>query len=190
MIEESEYKMFRSIEGVFGDKVFGIKILVAGADMPDMHDMDDPHGKLIYRAGSKAIDGIQAELLAYSKFLDPKTAIAAKKEREELLALFTQPIYVEEIPNGYCSDYCCRHLPWFIVTTTLGRIKIGWRKRVIEIDWSDSKSDVNGEKDFSKDNVTKGRKDIHAWSLKDAQRYLNIILGLAPKESEPEEGAL
>lgn len=48
----------------------------------------------------------------------------------------------EEIPNEYCGriseDHCgiCVNRPWLLVKTPLGHIKVGWRKRVIEMDYS------------------------------------------------------
>ena len=86
------------------------------------------------------------------------------------------PIYIEEIPNGYCNRACCRHLPWFIVTTTVGRIKIGWRKRVIEIDWSDTKGTAEAETLFAAEDVTKGTRYIHAWSVEKAKSYVAAIM--------------
>ena len=64
-------------------------------------------------------------------------------------------IFVEEIPNGYCNEPCCSRLPWFIVTTPVGHIKIGWRKRVINIDWTNTLQKKNGHELFPNEDVTK-----------------------------------
>lgn len=110
--------------------------------------------------------------------LSPESAEQAKTEKEGILLLFgDRSIFVEEIPNGYCSDYCCEHLPWFIVTTNKGRIKIGWRKRVINIDWSDSiVLTSKAEELFPNENVTKGDYYIHAWGYEKAKEYIDILL--------------
>jgi hypothetical protein len=109
--------------------------------------------------------------------LDPKSKEFANKEKTDIISLFgDRAIYVEEIPNGYCSEYCCKHLPWFIITTNKGRIKIGWRKRVIEINWDDSIIIENAEFLFPNEDVTKFDKTIHAWELEKAKQYIDLIL--------------
>jgi hypothetical protein len=104
----------------------------------------------------------------------------AKAEREQLLSLFPQPIHVEAIPNGYCSEFCCKHLPWFIVTTTVGRIKVGWRKRVICIDWSQTQGTKTAAVLFDHEDVTKDERGIHAWSYEDAKAYVGAIISGEP----------
>lgn len=100
----------------------------------------------------------------------------AKEEKEKLLSLFPDKSFVLEIPNGYCSDWCCKHLPWFTVTTKVGPITIGWRKRVISIDWKQTVRTKTSNELFAKEDVTKEYKLIHAWSYEDAKRYVNAII--------------
>lgn len=88
------------------------------------------------------------------------------------------------IPNEYCScDHCA---PWFIVNTEFGRIIIGWRKRVINIDWSkiDSEAVFNIINLFDGEDVTKGKTFIHAWGWEKAQEYLKIIFRYLNKVHE------
>lgn len=121
----------------------------------------------------KLVDALMEETYA----LDPKNKEEAEKERADILGLFgDRAIYVEEIPNGYCSRYCCKHLPWFDVTTSKGRIKIGWRKRVINIDWEKSIIKEDAETLFPDEDVTKFDKGIHAWSLAKAKEYIDKLL--------------
>jgi hypothetical protein len=111
----------------------------------------------------------------------PYVAEQAKRNRDELLAGFgSDAIFVEEIPNGYCPDYCCAHLKWFIVTTKLGRIKIGWRKRVINIDWSETQGTKTSEELFPSENVTKETRLIHAYGGDKARDYVVAILTGVP----------
>jgi hypothetical protein len=122
-------------------------------------------------------DQIVKSLMEETYNLDPKNKIKGQEERNEILSVFgDRAIYVEEIPNGYCPDYCCKHLPWFIVTTNKGRIKIGWRKRVISIDWEDSIIDETGESLFPDEDVTKYNKNIHAWGIVKAKEYIDKLL--------------
>jgi hypothetical protein len=109
--------------------------------------------------------------------LNPKSAADAAEERRGLMEVFDgREIFVEEIPNGYCSEWCCKHLPWFVVTTRLGRITIGWRKRVIQIDWKDSKITKTAMELFENEDVTKGDTYIHAWGYEKAKEYMQKLL--------------
>lgn len=61
--------------------------------------------------------------------------------------------------------------PWWLVKTEFGLITIGWRKRVISIDWSDT-----GIKcEIGPDDVTKTETMIHAWSELKAVEYLQKL---------------
>ena len=81
------------------------------------------------------------------------------------------------IPNQYCP---CEHCaPWFDVKTELGVIRIGWRKRVINIEcnWNDLKQL------FPNEDVTKEKNYIHAWGKEKAIEYLTKIKCSPPKAS-------
>ena len=165
-----EYTTLYKSESFGMDDGFGIKIEVAATnELPDLKSWD------IRTATDKAQKMISDEIQAAIKAENPKTAQVIE-ENKKLTQLFPDPIYIEEIPNGYCSDWCCRQIPWFIVTTVVGRIKIGWRKRVISIDWSSTRDTKNCDELFINEDVTKGFKFIHAWSLDDAKRYIETIL--------------
>ncbi len=109
--------------------------------------------------------------------VDPRSKEEATKERQEILELFKDhAIFVEEIPNGYSNGWYSKHLPWFVVTTKLGRITIGWRKRVINIDWEGSIINKTANELFPGEDVTKGNKCIHAWSYEKAKEYIDVLL--------------
>ena len=110
--------------------------------------------------------------------LDPKTNEEYASTKAQLLQLFgNRSIFVEEIPNGYCPCAICNQTsPWFIVTTSKGKIKIGWRKRVINIDWKDSLIKESSETLFPNEDVTRWETGIHAWGYEKAKEYLDIIL--------------
>ena len=127
----------------------------------------------IRRYADKIIESVQTE----TNLIDPDRQKVKMQMEKEILSLFTRPIFVEKIPNGYCSGHCCVDTPWFIVTTKVGRIKIGWRKSVINIDYSDTIVKEKAEVLFSKEDTTRHGKVIHAWSVGDAKRYLNKIIG-------------
>lgn len=79
---------------------------------------------------------------------------------------------LKAVPNGYCP--CDQCGPWVDVETPFGRIHMGWRKRVINIDYpSEIKVDFSGE------NVTQGAGNIHAWSKAKAVEYLGKVRAAA-----------
>jgi hypothetical protein len=94
-----------------------------------------------------------------------------------LAGIAVQSLY--EIKNEYASN---RGDPWWLVKTKWGLIKIGWRKRVINIDWSDTplriKKDAIREYEFHmmplvvNENITQDDVSIHAWSYGDAVKYV------------------
>jgi len=71
---------------------------------------------------------------------------------------------------------CCRHIPWFEVTTRVGVFIIGWRKSVISIDWEGTVGTKNAEELFPTEDVTKNGKSIHAWSYAKAKEYVTTII--------------
>ena len=84
-------------------------------------------------------------------------------------------INIYEIKNGYWPDHpdydeIRRQNPWWLVLTEYGMIKIGWRKRVIEISWHD----VDAKFYFvvTEDDVWKNEKHVHAYSYSKAVEYL------------------
>ncbi len=86
----------------------------------------------------------------------------------------------ELLPNGYCDRDCCSHIPWFLFHTIDGDIIMGWRKRVISIEWQENYKPFDMEKLFGKEDVTKwennGKRGIHAWGKDKAYEYLSKVL--------------
>lgn len=106
------------------------------------------------------------------------------KETEKFTDCFTKAGYennfkLSPIPNEYCNDInnCSRCGCWFNVTTKFGIIKIGWRERVILIDWSNTfeKDKVNGKFLFQDEDVTTGTNYIHAWGYEKCVEYLEKL---------------
>jgi hypothetical protein len=125
---------------------------------------------------SRLTEQIQNSLLEESLHLDPVRQGENKTEREKITGLFPQPIFVRKITNGYCSKWCCADRPWFVVTTSIGPITIGWRKRVLSIDWSDTSVTKSAQDLFPGEDVTKGEKSIHAWGYGKARQYISVLL--------------
>ncbi|MFA5934059.1 MAG: hypothetical protein WC795_02450 [Candidatus Paceibacterota bacterium] len=112
----------------------------------------------------------------------------AVPEEEKFRDLFTKSSFKQiemlMIPNQYCGCEKCG--PWFKVKTEFGTIKIGWRKRVINIDWKEMPTGIFTPDDdmnslFKSENVTKDDDCIHAWGWENAQDYLTRIYDLFKK---------
>lgn len=64
--------------------------------------------------------------------------------------------------------------PWWLVHTPQGMVTIGWRKRVISIDWSDTGVLLNNPH-ITADSVTVDGTGVHAWSYVKAVEYLTEL---------------
>jgi hypothetical protein len=157
--------------GTYGS--FELEINVDATKLPDMNQ--ESICIAVYEAARLVKKAVMEAVVKEN----PDAQKRRERDRKELLALFPEPIHVEEIPNGYCSDWCCKHLPWFVVTTKVGRFKLGWRKRVIQIDWLDTTNTKTAAELFPNDDVTKTERMIHAWSMADAKRYIDTVLASA-----------
>jgi len=110
--------------------------------------------------------------------LDPEVKKKAAEERESILSLFPEKskIFVEEVPNEYAIKPYGNHYPWYKITTPKGRVKIGWRKRVLNICWDETVINKTAKELFPDEDVTKFDKTIHAWGYAKAREYIYLIL--------------
>lgn len=76
--------------------------------------------------------------------------------------------YWPVVPNYY--DLIMDN-PWWLLMTQYGYIKIGTRKRVIEIDWTETA--YRGI--ITDDNVTKTDTYVLAWTIDDCLKYLTML---------------
>ena len=168
-MSEFDWKTLHKKES-WGTKNFGIEIRVA---------IDRPLNENDAKATYNIMDELENVLMRETMRTDPEAAAEQAEEREKLLACFPtgEKIFVKDIPNGYCSGWCCSMKPWYEVTTTKGVVKLGWRKRVIEISWEPN---VTGARTadalFPGEDVTKVGCLIHAWGYEKAKQYLARIL--------------
>jgi len=87
-----------------------------------------------------------------------------------------------KLPNGYCGDTCCLHRPWALAETKYGLIKIGWRKRVISIEWP-KEAEVHGKSVKSNEEswITDWENGVHAYGWAKAVEYLEKFAELAQR---------
>jgi len=167
-----EYREVSGVESVGHHGAVGIRIMVASSVPLDLKSDE------IQDAAWTARENMHDAMKAALQKVHPDTPKETERNRE-LVSLFSEPIFVEELPNGYCDRWCCKHKPWFKVTTKIGHFVIGWRKRVINIDWSGTVGTGTEAQLFLGENVTQGEKYIHAWSMEDAKRYIDKIMASA-----------
>lgn len=60
---------------------------------------------------------------------------------------------------------------WWFVKTPVGWVEIGWRKRVISINWEDTPIRAV----ITADDVTKDEASVHAWDTGKALEYLKAL---------------
>lgn len=166
MVKDEDYMPIFQSEGRDG---LGVRIFVA---VPNGRKLLPDDLEVVRQAGYKLYEDLVSRLHKS----DLNEIINSQEQSKELLNLFgTNTIYAENIPNEYC-DY---DRPWLLVTTKVGHIKIGWRKRVMVIDWSLTTNKQAADQLFPNEDVTKYGYAIHAWSYDKAKEYINTIMGLA-----------
>lgn len=79
-------------------------------------------------------------------------------------------------PDAYVEER--KRSPWFLVKTRDGIVRIGWRKSVLSIDWSDTPIHLV----VTEDNVTKEEQLVHAYSYAKAVEYLQALARLMSKQ--------
>lgn len=108
------------------------------------------------------------------------------KEREYYAQLFReagfQHIAMNETRNRYHGDGDADIGPWFLVATEKGFYVIGWRKRVIHIEWGGIKTPDGLFADQG--NITRGLQYIHAWGQAKAVEYLSKLRTCSELEAE------
>lgn len=90
---------------------------------------------------------------------------------------------VEWIPNAYWpeprpeeeDDYAEVRTPWMRVVTEHGHLIVGWRKRVIQIDWSATDIPISGSDVVANQDVTHGDMFCHAWGWASAADSLKRL---------------
>lgn len=153
---------------------FGVEIWVAGVPVKDNEKLSSEASHHCHQL---------RDFLIYNKVeLDPETKEKANQCVAGLVQCFAgHSVFVERLPNGYWSktDFVQLLSPWLKVTTSIGHIRIGWRKRVIEMDWSETVVKESADDLFPDENVTKDDKFIHADSYEKATEYIAKLFSVA-----------
>jgi hypothetical protein len=119
----------------------------------------------------------------------------AKKMLEKLRAVFVlagiEVKSFHRLNNGYCGDLCCPHRPWALAETKYGLIKIGWRKQVINIEWSEDVK-VHGKtvKTETEAWITDWGNGVHAYGWAKAVEYLTNFVELLKRKKNESERAV
>lgn len=137
----------------------------------ELHNIKDHYGKYDYDNNKMVFHHKECNRLK-----------KLEEQRKEFIDIFSKvydlpTLSFKPIPNEY--DKWEGYAPWFIVNTPDGDIKIGWRKRVINIEWLDTYKPF--ENVFECEDVTKGfgkygdkTRFIHAWGIDKCIEYLEV----------------
>lgn len=164
--KESQFKT-SSIETNTLGMHLQVKVAVAG-----LGELSKDERWCIEEACQKTME----DLLILRRKLDPKVIENTQKIKNNLLECFPEYISYEIIPNEYCGKACCIDRLWLMVNTKKGKVKIGWRKRVINIDFAGLSLIANANEIFPNEDVTKFNYTIHAWGYDKAKEYLEKLL--------------
>jgi len=162
-----------SSETRFGHTAIGVKVLVM---------LDREFNEADASAGWRVIRDLFASLEMESARLNPKTAEERQKEKTDIEKCFTDAdfpaIYMEQIPNEYWGDKDPMALrsPWYNVATKIGFFKVGWRKRVLVLDWERTEVKTTADTLFQNEDVTKGERMIHCYGYGKATEYLKRVM--------------
>lgn len=99
----------------------------------------------------------------------PLPHVTEAEVRAIFLLAGIEVLFVDEIANGYWPPVYTQRPPWFLVTTKYGVLKIGWRKRVLSVEWTRTKVRT---KLTTEENVTTEPDYTHAWSFAKAVEYM------------------
>ena len=141
-------------------------------DLDIYRDLTDADERLI----SKHVDALRVGLIEESYRSNFSLQQSLRDEEYKLESLFgDRKIFIEKVENEYTQGHPSS-ASWLVVTTNKGRIKVGWRKHVISIDWSDSVIKGSGYDLFPDEDVIRWAVGIHAWGYEKAQEYINKLL--------------
>lgn len=219
------YELGYGSEGVGERGITGVKIFVRRYPETVEHlkavsntrsdgrlsDREKENG-IFYRVGAEVERVLQDQAMR----LNPKTWEREAKTKADFEKAFADaglgPVFMEPIPNEYDgkSPYALGN-PWYNVATPIGFIKIGWRKRVINIDWArttlksliedkyrEGPRPPGGEELFPTivkegETTTLGDYYVHAYGYEKATKYLKTMFehskkgGVRKLEQKPQE---
>ena len=134
-------------------------------------------GPYLSTTSRKCECGLRAMFYSHREDYELHYSLVSKdqeKYNEETKAALLSVFTVAEVPvNGSWdikNEYHGARADWLLVKTLRGMVKIGWRKRVINIDWEDT--DI---RHFVDSPHTRGETYCHAYSYIDAAKYLKEV---------------
>ncbi len=171
-LKEEDWRDIAKIES-FGRTFFGVRIQVQIERDPNLPFTEEEN-----RAAQKAQQAILTTLESeYYRTLPEVIDLRAKERAQILWAFNLYSIFVEQIPNEYApADPYFRHFPWYWITTPIGRFKVGPRKRVYEINWTETLCQESAEALFPESRSTKIGRMMHVWHVEDLIKTVSRIV--------------
>lgn len=120
--------------------------------------------------------------------LDPKTPERKQETKAAFKKAFAaagfNSIFMQEIPNEYCGTDEVEALsnPWYIITTSIGHIKVGWSRHAIRLDWSQTTIKKSTEEIFPGEGSRYDDKAVHPFGYERLSACLEVLFlhGLVP----------
>lgn len=136
-----------------------------------LQNKDEPKKEEISRFICNLISDAHDKLIAFLSYQE------AKEQWVEELKFFQSLLpncEHKELPNGYTRGEYAE--PWYYFYTNRGPLTIGWRKRVINLSWSDFPEPKSAHELFPNEDVTKGDFYIHAHSHEKLKEYVTKVM--------------
>lgn len=170
-----EYEELYGVEKIGGTGI-GVRILINSS--PKLKLTNEPNDKqeALRFAAMDAVEKVAGEIEKLLNRDNPERQAGIKRRNDALISCFPTPIRIEHIPNGYCSQACCADRPWFLITTSIGTFKVGDRKSVIHLEWTNTDCKKPARVLFMDEDVTKTDYTIHAWSIDKLAEYVRVIV--------------
>lgn len=173
-----EYTQIWGIDGLAGDSSYGWKLFwrakTNGVSLPEKVKQlryDTPETEVFWNLLHEAVGQMTRASDYLTHAWNEDFRRRCEDEKNSLLNLFngllSEAPYYEEVPNEYGDGPYYQFRPWLKVHTPRGPIVVGWRKRVINIDWSQTVVRINGATLFPKEDTTTGGGEGYSWRAED-----------------------
>lgn len=199
MMDDSKYVLLSGIESHGGSGSYGVKILVFRP--PEAQERFNAlNAKDYFKSTPEELaikymvpdaEKILTFIRKQDRMLDPVVKQSERDTKSSIAKAFGNgAIFMEPMPNGYWrpEDPWSVGAPWYRVTTTVGHFVVGWRKRVLHLEWKDTvlrsrnvkgnavRPVPSGEEVFPKEETTRWETGIHAWGYDKLTEYVQTLL--------------
>jgi len=147
----------------------------------EFDELSDEEKKNISHKVSQYLESLHEEIMkAHKRQTNPAARI---NYAEKLASIFEtagfEVPYLKIVDNEYSNSYHYYDQPWVTLYTDKGPIKVGWRKRVIHLEWDQLHINMYADEIFPKEKTTKGPYHIHCWGEDKLSEYAKQLAAIS-----------